>query len=148
VLEGPSGLPAPVLPAPTGEDTHAPDTTEQQRVIWRFEDDVIEHETRAVTAYGSSYDGPFDASIEERYEGSVGVSTDDPANAWARGLATYRIAWPEMDVQTEARLDLRSDAGAYYVVVDVVAEELGADTDVSGFRRERRFERTIPRRLA
>jgi hypothetical protein len=33
------------------------------------------------------------------------------------------------------------------VVVDVVAEELGGEID-SGVRFERRFERTIPRRLA
>ncbi len=55
-----------------------------------------------------------------------------------------RIAWPEATVTTEARLDLRSDADTYFVVVDVVAEEDGE----SGIGRvERHFERTIPRRL-
>jgi hypothetical protein len=54
------------------------------------------------------------------------------------------IRWPEAECATETRLDLRSDAHAYHVVVDVVAEEL-AETGIG--RRERRFERTIPRRL-
>jgi hypothetical protein len=44
-------------------------------------------------------------------------------------------------VSTEARLDLRSDAQTYVVTVDVIAAEEG------GERRERRFERSIPRDL-
>jgi hypothetical protein len=56
------------------------------------------------------------------------------------------LRWPEAGCATEARLDLRSDADAYHVVVDVIAEELGGAPDGLG-RRERRFERTIPRRL-
>ena len=32
--------------------------------------------------------------------------------------ASYRIRWPEADVITEARLDLRSDADAYHVVIE------------------------------
>lgn len=149
VLHGPSGLPAPALPPPRGEDVCAPAADgAQPPVVWRFEDDVLAREARAVTAYGSTYDGPFEAHIEELYEGSVGVSTEDPGHAWARGRARYRVSWPEADVRTEATLELRSDAGAYHVVVDVLAEEIGADVDAAAFRHERRFERTIPRRLA
>ena len=149
VLEGASDVPPPSLPAATGADAHAPVTDQAQPpVVWRFEDDVLGREARAITAYGSDYDAPFEARIEERYEGSVGVSTTAPGTAWARGYASYRIAWPEADVRTEARLEVRSDASAYYVAVDAVAEELGPDADVAGFRREQRYERTIPRRLA
>ena len=150
VLNGPSGLAAPVLPPSTGEDAHAPDTDErpQPPVFWRFEDDVIGRETRAVTGSGSDYDGPFGARIEERYEGTVGVSRANPGAAFASGRAVYRIAWPEADVRTEARLELRSDRGAYHVVVELEVEELGADADAAAFGRKRRFERTIPRRLA
>jgi len=93
------------------------------------------------------YESEFDAQVEERYDGAVGVSTEDPARAWARGTTVYRVIWPEAEVRTEARLDLRSDAHAYHVVVDVVAEELGGEIDSASSRRERRFERTIPRRL-
>lgn len=148
VLDGPSGLPAPVLPPTTGADAHAPDTDEraQPPVVWRFEDDVIAQETRAITGSGSDYDGPFDARIEERYEGTVGVSRSDPGQAFARGRASYRIFWPEADVRTEARLELRSDSEAYHLVVELDVEELGAGA--AAFSRQRRFEQTIPRRLA
>jgi hypothetical protein len=143
VLDGPPVLPPPVLPPTTGEDTHAPETeSEQPPVVWRFEDDQVAHETRAVTSSGSDYDAPFGGRVEERYEGRVGVSKDDPAAAWARGRAEYRIVWPEAEVRTEATLDVRSDAEAFHVTVKLVAEEAG------GSRRERRFERRIPRHLA
>jgi len=146
VLDGPEIAPAPSLLPTTGKDTRPEDHAEedQPRVVWRFERDVLGRETRAITGYGSAYDAPFDAKIEERYDGAVGVSTEDPGRAWARGTSRYRIAWPEATVTTEARLDLRSDADTYHVVVDVVAEE---DGEGGIGRIERHFERTIPRRL-
>ena len=148
VLEGPSDLPSPVLPPSTGADTHAAAPEgDQPPLVWRFESDLVARETRAVTSYGWRYEAEFDARIEERYDGSVGVSTEDPAHAWARGTTVYRVAWPEAEVRTEARLDLRSDADAYHVVIDIVAEELGSEIDSAGSRHERRLERTIPRRL-
>jgi hypothetical protein len=83
--------------------------------------------------------------VEERYDGAVGVSTRDPGDAWAKATARYVIRWPEVEVATEARLDFRSDAEAYHVVVDVIAQELGEE----GIgRHERRFERRIPRQRA
>ena len=83
VLEGPEVAPAPVFePAPPRDD--APRDKEQPPVVWRIERDVLERETRVVTSYGSTYDAPFDAKITERYDGAVGVSTDEPGNASAR----------------------------------------------------------------
>ena len=149
VLGGPSLLPPPSLPPTNGRDTHAPEAdSEQPPTVWRFEDDQIGHEARAVTSYGSDYEAPYGARVEERYEGTVGVSQDDPAAAWARGRSTYRITWPEADVRTEATLDVRSDADAYHVVLELVAEEVGAEAEDATFHRERRFERTYPRFLA
>ncbi len=89
-----------------------------------------------------------DARIDERYEGAVGVSLSDPGAAWARARSRYVIRWPEADCAAEATLDFRSDADAYHVVVEVVAEELSDDGTTEIGRRERRFERTIPRGLA
>ncbi len=140
-LVGPSPTPAPALPMPpatgdAGEEAHGPPVV---RRVERGED-----ETRVVTGYGSTYEAPFGAHISERYDGSVGVSSADSARAWAHATTTYRIAWPEATVATSAELDLRSDAETYRVTIDVVAEEEGED----GIGRiERRFERTIPRRL-
>ena len=148
VLSGPPPLPPPTLPPTTGKDTHAPaKDVEQPPTVWVIEEDQLEHETRAVTSYGSIYEAPFGAHCEEHYEGAVGVSLDDPALAWARATTTYRITWPEADVRTVARLDMRSNATTYYVVVDVVVAGLGTAEGVSPFRRERRFERSFPRHL-
>jgi predicted acyl esterase len=149
VLDGPSPLPAPTLPPTTGKDTHAPASADEQPpTVWRIEDDQLGHEVRAVTGSGSNYEAPFGARVEERYEGTTGVSKDDPSLAWARGRTTYRITWPEADVRTETTLDLRSDAGSYHVVITLVAEELGLEPGDAGFYRERRFERVFPRLLA
>jgi len=144
VLDGPGDSPPPTLPRSTGKDTHAADTDKDQPpLVWRFEHDVIGRETRAITSYGYRYDSEHGAHVVERYDGTVGVSLADPALAWARATTEYRIAWPEAEVRSEARLDLRSDASAYHVTIDVVAEEKGGGIG----RVERRFERTISRRL-
>jgi hypothetical protein len=142
VLEGDSGAPPPVFLPPRPKEDE-PDE-EQPPVVRRVERHPERSETRVVTGYGSKYSSDFAARVTERYDGEVGVSTRDPGDAWARAITRYRIEWPEATVSTEARLDLRSDADAYHVVVDVVAEEEG---DGGVGRIERRFERTIPRRL-
>jgi hypothetical protein len=145
VLDGPSPVPGvPSLPQPSGKDAPEPES-EQPPVVWRVEHDVLARETEAVIGYGSRYEATPPARVEERYDGTVGVSTADPGRAWARAVSRYSVSWAEADVATEARLDLRSDADAYHVVVEVVAEEAG---DAGIGRHERRFERTIPRRLA
>ena len=98
-----------------------------------------------MVSHGSDYDAAEGARVEERYEGTVGVSTKDSGAAWARGASRFVVRWPEADCAAEARLDFRSDADAYHVVVDVVAEELGEGDGVVGIgRRERRFERDDP----
>src|SRR5262249_53716863 len=140
-------VPPAFTPSP-GKETHGPEPTgEQPALVWRIEDDVLGRERRAVVSHGSSYDGEAGARVDERYEGTVGVSSTDPAGAWARARSRYVIRWPEADCAAEATLDLRSDADAYHVVVDVVAEELSDDEPTRIGRRQRRFERTIPRRL-
>ncbi len=149
VLDGPEVAPAPVFePARAKQDDSreedAPQGEVQPPVVRRIERDGVARETRVVTRYGSSYKAPFDAKISERYSGAVGVSTNYPGRSWARATARYRIEWPESSVSTEAHLELRSDANAYHVVIEVVASE--DDADGIG-HIERRFERTIPRRL-
>jgi hypothetical protein len=109
-------------------------------VTWRIERDVLARETRAVIGHGTAYEGALGAQVEERYDGEIGVSTEDPGRAWARATARFRIAWPETEAAAEARLDLRSDAKTYHVQVEV-------DAEAGGERIERRFRRAIPRRL-
>jgi uncharacterized protein len=145
IVDGEPPFPEPpqFTPSP-GEDAHAAEPAgEQPQTVWRIERDVLGRESRAVISHGSDYEGELGAPVEERYEGTLGVSTEDPGLAWARGSARYRITCPEATVTTKARLDLRSDTDAYHVVVEVVAEEEGGGIG----RHIRRFERTIPRRL-
>jgi predicted acyl esterase len=149
VVEGPPAIEQPPTFTPSpGKETHGPDPTgEQPPLVWRVEHDVLGRERRAVVSHGSSYDGDAGARVDERYEGALGVSLTDPAVAWARGRSRYVVCWPEADCAAEATLELHSDANAYHVVVEVVAEELSDDEATGIGRRQRRFERTIARRL-
>jgi putative CocE/NonD family hydrolase len=145
VLHGPSPTPPPVLQPPPAEPEGEDAAHEGPPTTWVHEHDVLERRSRARIAYGSAYTGPFDASVTEQYEGEVGVAVEQPADAWAIGRTVYRISWPEADVVAEARLEVRSDAATYRVVAELGVEELG---DAGIGRRDRRFERIIPRRLA
>jgi uncharacterized protein len=149
VVQGPPAVADPPTFAPSpGKETHGPAPTgDQPPLVWSTEHDVLGRERRAVVSHGSSYDGEAEARIDERYEGAVGVSETDPGAAWARAKSRYVVRWPEADCAAEATLDFRSDADAYHVVVEVVAEELSDDEATGIGRRQRRFERTIPRRL-
>ena len=102
-------------PAPVDED-----------VVWRIEHDVLGRETRAATRYGGRYHGQHGAVVDDVYEGSVGVSTTDPGQAWAVGHTTYRIAWPEATCGSEVTLEVRSDAEAYDVTIDLTTTHDGA----------------------
>jgi hypothetical protein len=147
VLDGASPITKePVFTPSSGAESHGPDpdTSEEQPTVWKIERDVLAREVRCLTSHGVDYDGELGARVAERYAGEVGVSTVDPGRSWAKATASYRISWPEADVLTEARLVLESDADAYHVVIEVAAEEIEGPFG----RREARFERTIPRRLA
>jgi uncharacterized protein len=145
VLDGPPVATAPDFrpppppdPAPEGSDMQQPAVT---RLIDRS---TVGRQTGVVTGYGSRYDAPFGAKVEERYDGLVGVAASNPGRAWASARARYDIEWPETTVTTEAHLRLRSTDSSYHVVIEVVASEDGPN----GIGHvERRFERTIPRRL-
>ena len=110
MLDGPPVAAPPVFaPPPTAE----PSTDERGRTSSRrssagSSDDAVGRQTRVVTGYGSATTGPFDARIEERYDGLVGVSDENPGRAWASARTRYAIAWPEAAVTTEAHLGFRS----------------------------------------
>jgi predicted acyl esterase len=136
----PTVPPGPARDAPAFAAPPPREPEDEEPVTWRIERDVLGRETRAVVGHGTAYSGAEGARVEERYDGEIGVSRDDPARGFAQATARYRIAWPEAEAGAEARLDLRSDALAYAVTVEVVSE-------VDGERIERRFTRQIPRQL-
>jgi hypothetical protein len=79
--------------------------------------------------------------LTERYRGTVGAALDRPGLTWATGSADHRIEWPEATVATSARLDLRGDAEAFEVRLDLEARE----GDQPGWTRS--WHRRIPRHL-
>jgi hypothetical protein len=103
--------------------------------------DVLGRRAEAEIDHGGRTELPDGAVLVERYRGTVGT-TRDPGLTWARGVADYRVEWPEATVATSARLDLRGDADAFEVQLDLEARE------GDQVRWTRSWHRRIPRHLA
>ena len=86
-----------------------PTADEADGVVWRVEHDVLGRRTEVVTRYGGTYEGIHGARITDDYRGRLGVSTVNPADAWAEGAASFEIDWPEATCRSEATLSVRSD---------------------------------------
>jgi uncharacterized protein len=140
VLDGPSPSPPPSLPPPRPAATADPGDGDPP-VVWRVVRDVLGHRTEAEIDHGGRTKLPDGSVLVERYQGTVGVALDEPGLTWARGSASYRIEWPEATVATSARLDLRADAGAFEVQLELEARE-GDE-----LRWARTWHRRIPRHL-
>ena len=144
-VEGPPTVTErPSLPPPRAEPKHHETSRggEGEAVIWRIEHDLVGHETRAVTSYGGI--GEADEhrpKTEERYEGVVGVSTDDPGRAWVDARASNILHFPEATVSGEAHWRIESDAEAYHVSIELDTAEDGEP------RWSRSWQRSIPRNL-
>jgi len=153
VLDGPSPSPPPSLPPPRptgGLGMSPPDprptgglgmSPPDPPARWRVVRDVLGHRTEAEIDHGGRTELPDGTVLVERYRGTVGA-TVEPGPAWARGSASYRIQWPAATVATSVRLDLRGDADAFEVQLDLEARE---DDEL---RWTRSWHRRIPRRLA
>jgi predicted acyl esterase len=162
VLEGPSPSPPPTL-APAGPPdpppTGGPGVSPTDRgtpvgfpgplrpdppptpVVWRVVRDVLGQTTEAVIAHGGRTVLDDGTLVSERYAGTVGTARDRPWRTWATGEAGYQVEWPEATVATTARLDLRGDADAFEVRVDLEVR------DGEEVRWDRSWRRRIPRRL-
>ena len=108
---------------------------------WRVVRDVLGRGTEAEIDHGGRTELPDGAVLVERYQGTVGTALD-PGPTWARGSASYRVEWLEATVATSVRLDLRGDADAYEVQLDLEARE-GDE-----LRWARTWHRRIPRHLS
>ena len=124
-------------PPPTHDPCPAPPDPPTR---WRVVRDVLGRRTEAEIDHGSQTKLPDGAVLVERYQGTVGTALD-PGPTWARGSASYRVEWPEATVATSVRLDLRGDADAFEVRLDLEARE-GDE-----LRWSRTWRRRIPRHL-
>jgi uncharacterized protein len=116
-----------------------PADDEAEGVAWRVERDVLGRRTEVITRYGGSYEGEHGARITDEYRGRLGVSTENPAVAWAEGTAAFEIRWPEVTSRTEATLSMRSDEERFSVDIDLVVTE--GDDEVA----RKRWSTTLPR---
>ena len=148
-LDGPSPSPPPTLPPPRPADRPASTPDQRPRSMpsppdpptrWRVVRDVLGRRTEAEIDHGGRTELPDGAVLVERYQGTVGTALE-PGPTWARGSASYRVEWPEATVATSVRLDLRGDADAYEVQLDLEARE-GDE-----LRWARTWRRRIPRHL-
>ncbi len=136
-------LELPVVELP--DSTHAfvagsgPSPIEADGVEWRLEHDVLARQTRAITRYGGTYEGAHGAVVTDDYRGTVGVSTVDPAAAWARGTSSFAIEWPEATARSEVTLDITSDASAFQLAIDLHVWD--GDTEIA----HKVWRRSIPR---
>jgi putative CocE/NonD family hydrolase len=137
VLDGPSPAPPPSLPPPRpgGPGISPPDPPTR----WRLVRDVLARRTEAEIDHSGRSQLPDGGALVERYRGTVGAGPD--GGTWARGSAHYRIEWPEATVATSVRLDLRGDAEAFEVRLDLEAREDDQP------RWARSWHRRIPRHL-
>lgn len=110
-------------------------------MTWRLVRDVLERTTEAVIEHGGRTELDDGTVVTEHYQGTVGTALDPPGTSWATGEASYRPAWPEATVASSARLELRGDAEAFDVRVDLEVHEDGQPP------RTRSWRRRIPRRL-
>ena len=109
----------------------APSDSEGDGVVWRYEFDVLARETRVHSAYGGTYTGTHGTVITDVYEGSVGISTADLSNGWAKGRSRYDMTFTLPDgstteCSTEAVLSVRSDREWFHVDITLRAERDGA----------------------
>jgi len=109
--------------------------------VWRVVRDVLGRTTEAVIQHGGRTVLDDGTVVTERYGGTVGTAHDRPGRTWATGETGYQIEWPEATVATSARLDLRGDADAFEVRIDLEVREGGEPC------WNRSWQRRIPRRL-
>ncbi|MFN2489908.1 MAG: CocE/NonD family hydrolase [Actinomycetota bacterium] len=110
--------------------------------VWRIETDVVNKERRVTIDHGGDTDLDIGGHLTEHYFGVAGVSPDDPGNAYVLGRSSFALRWPDVEVRTESRVTLRSDAHSFYLTLDLDVQE----DDV--LRWSRRWERSYARDFA
>ncbi|HEU4488005.1 MAG TPA: hypothetical protein VFS38_01815, partial [Actinomycetota bacterium] len=81
------------------------------------------------------------AFFAERYRGEAGVSTINPARAWAEGHNAFELGWGAIEVGAAAHGELRSDGDSYDLTLELDVTEGGRPL------WSRRWQHRYPRRL-
>jgi hypothetical protein len=138
VLAGPAPISrSPQLASPrSGADQSA-----SSPVVWRLERDVVGRTTRAVVDHGGVSDLGNGTRLDERYGGTVGVSSAEDGVAWAQGKNSFEVTWPEVTAKAEARCVMESDPETYNLKLDL---DVWADGELIASRN---WNRRFPRKL-
>jgi hypothetical protein len=139
-----SVFPEPELPAPVDDDTDADAASEHvagiaaaagelpsqesSHVQWQHGYDVLTRTRFADVDHGSSYAAPFDARCTEHYIGHVEVDARTGEQT-ATGLVRFTVEWPQVTVQSTARLLLR--VGPEGLVAEVELDVNEGDTPIA-----------------
>ncbi len=138
VLAGdPPVVDAPQLAQPSAGASENPPSP----VVWRLEHEVVERVTRAVVEHGGISELSNGARLDERYGGTVGVSTAEPGVAWAEGKNSFEVTWPEVTARAEARARLQSSSESYELHLEL---DVWAD---GALIESRSWDRRYPRRM-
>jgi predicted acyl esterase len=135
VMDGPPVAEPPTFPP--GE----PRADRPERVEWQYRHDILRRETAVSIDHGGRRGRVGDIECTDAYRGEVGVRWNEPGIAWARGEASFEIAFPEATVRTESRGELRTDAGTWTLWLELDVYD-GAE-----LISQRRWDRTLPRDL-
>jgi hypothetical protein len=138
VLEGPPVADPPPVRVITGQQ-HSLESNDEG--WWRWEvDEPRDGMHVARTGYGgTSADEREARAYRDRYEGTVGASTDDPGVAFSDGEGEFEIAFPEATIRTHSHVRVDSTAEAYTVAIELTASEDGVE------RFTQRWDRVFPR---
>jgi len=138
VLEGPPVADPPPVRVITGQQ-HSLESNDEG--WWRWEvDEPRDGMHVARTGYGGTSTDEREArAYRDRYEGTVGASTDDPGVAFSDGEGEFEIAFPEATIRTHSHVRLDSTAEAYTVAIELTASEDGVE------RFTQRWDRVFPR---
>jgi predicted acyl esterase len=105
-------------------------------VTWSVTDDVLARTTSAVTGSESEYEAPYGGRVLERYSGTVTVDRRSFEQT-ATAETTFRLDWPEAEVEVVAGLDVALRPDGCRATVSVVAtrdgEEVRRWTDTRSF---------------
>lgn len=108
-------------------------------VAWEISRDVLRDTTTCSVSYGGDpYATPHDGTAHESYAGSVFVDNSTFAQ-YAESACTFRLTWPEIDVEVSSTMRVDVTAAGYDVHITALALDDGTEV----FRRE--WREHIPR---
>lgn len=131
------------LDLPEAQDGPPSPVTElRSETIRSIEHDGLRTVYRRAVGHAEHQPTRSDLTYSNDQEMTVGVDHDDPASTVARSVSEMRLHRPGWEVGAVGSLEIRSDAEAFHVAIDLVATHDGVEV----FSRS--WNESVPRRWA